>query len=1065
MAKLLTRGNQGANFTSYPADVLLFFPLGIVDNRSCGEFYTLASQGNLSLLTDGSAHRTSLRDNALDCLGVANASLTKEQLQRLGAFVCDMDPDTIRNSDPEILENLKLCPDLTTWQQSALNALLSSGKTQYGEPASWDEGVLQALGPLAFYMNRTTWESVDKEERMVFFRNVAEAYDSQSPSQRQKTLLLLKSVGSNSASPARSKRATETGCQSGPITASALEDPLFVIQYDSVEQFDACLSDEVLKAKLAPLLEQPLPDHYLAVIKRKLDEIYPDGIPDDQLKLLSYLSRLYSPEEISKWRVTSGDTLAALLSPDNGAWKPDQLKQLISTYMELGGTLTGPLLSTLGGVNLCLLEAGQLGQISPDSVRQAEKLDISSCSQDKKDILYEKARVAFAGQEETSAYYPLIQPYLGGAPVADLRKLARSQVAMDIDTFTNLKPEELKKLSVQDVRGLLAVHLLDLKDVENHPSVAMWIKSHLQSELDTLGIGLQGGMTGPSPTSRTEVGGTTADGPSIATPPTIPTAAATVSAVSTAAISDANTATFSDTSTFPPVATDSFTTPLFKVTLAVDETSASAEATNTTSTGMHSEAAVPTDPVMTANVTATSGDPVDGSLVPTTAVNASTTATGATSASRDISTNGTMLEVGGGVDTTTSVDPLTVSTNVTTNGIIFPSVATHINTSTSVDPATVFTNVTTDGTSLPTAASHINATTSVDTTVVFTNVTIDGIIFPSVATHINTSTSVDPATVFTNVTTDGTSLPTIASHINATTSVDTTTVPTNVTIDGAIQPTAASQINATTLVNTTVASTNITTDGTLQSTAASHIDTITFVDTTTVSTNITTDGTSLPTIASHINTTTSVNTTMASTNVTTNGPIQPTVAPRINATTSVNTTVPSTDVTTARAILPTIARIVNVTSTPNATLSHTPALNINHTSTAPNLTATTSSEWPPAPPVPLPNATVPVSLSTPPVTSGKIPAASSRTTVRSFETPHKTPASPSPDQPHTTIVGTPERGTTSRAPPKTKQPSHPTPNGYINVRPLSASASSPSLSCLLLTPSIVVGLSVLRGLF
>ncbi|KAL8174869.1 UNVERIFIED_CONTAM: hypothetical protein K2H54_004368 [Gekko kuhli] len=891
-------------------------------------------------------------------------------------------------------------------------------------PASF---LLASFG-LYLGLSLDTAETVS-EERMVFFRNVAEAYDRQSPSQRQKILLLLKSMGSNSASLARSKRATES-CQSGPITASALEDPLFVIQYDSVEQFDACLSDEVLKANLAPLLEQPLPDSYLAVIKRKLDEIYPDGIPDDQLKLLSYLSRSYSPEEISRWRVTSGDTLAALLSPDNGDWKPDQLKQLISTYLELGGKLTGPLLSTLGGVNLCLLEADQLRQISPESVRQAEKLDVSSCSQDKKDILYEKARAAFAGQEGTSAYYPLIQPYLGGAPVEDLRKLARSQVAMDIDTFTNLKPEELKKLSVQDVKNLLAVHLPDLKGVENHPSVAMWIKSHLQSELDTLGIGLQGGMMDPSPTGSIEMGHTTADGPSIAFPPTIPTAASTMSAVS-----DTNLSMFSNTSTFPSVATDSFTIPFFKVTLAVGETSASAEATNATSTSLHFEAAVPTDPIMTANVTATSEDTIDGSLVPTTAVDTSTTATSATLTSHDITTNGTVLEVDRDANTTISVDTLTVSTNVTTNGVIFPSVATHINTTTSVDPATVFTNVTTDGTSLPTVASHINTTTSVDTTVVFTNITADG-----------------------------TSLPTVASHINATTSVDTTTASTNVTTDGAIQPTVALQVNATTSVNTTVASTNITNDGTLQSTVASHINTTTFVDTTTVSTNVTTDGTSLPTIASHINTTTSANTTVASTHVTTNGTIQPTVAPHINATTSANTTVASINVTTVWAILPTIARNVSATSTPNVTISHTPALNINHTSTAPILTATMSSEWPPASPVPLLNSTVPVSLSTHPVTSGKIPAAPSGTTVRSSETSHKTSASPSPDRPRTAIVGTPERGTTSRAPPKTKPPSHPTPNGYINVRPLSASASSLSLSCLLLTPSIAVGLSILRRL-
>lgn len=56
-----------------------------------------------------------------------------------------------------------------------------------------------------------------------------------------------------------------------------------------------------------------------------LFQIYPDGVPEDQLMLLDYLSRLYSTDEIGKWNVTSSDTLAALLNPENGVWKPAQV--------------------------------------------------------------------------------------------------------------------------------------------------------------------------------------------------------------------------------------------------------------------------------------------------------------------------------------------------------------------------------------------------------------------------------------------------------------------------------------------------------------------------------------------------------------------------------------------------------------------------------------------------------------------------------------------------------------------------------------------------------------------
>ncbi|XP_048350698.1 uncharacterized protein LOC125431704 [Sphaerodactylus townsendi] len=688
--------------------------------------------------------------------------------------------------------------------------------------------------------------------------------------------------GSKAASPARSKRATET-CRSGPITASILEDPLFIIQYD-VEQFDACLNNEVLKANLAPLLDQPLPNDYLAVIKGKLDEVYPDGIPDDQLKVLSYFSRLYSPEEIRKWKVTSNDTLMALLNPDGGAWKPDQLKQLISTYLELGGNLTGSLLSALEGRNLCLLEADQLRQISPESIGHAEKLDVSSCSQGQKDILYEKARAAFANQEGTSAYYPLIQPYLGGAPVEDLRKLARSQVAMDINTFTNLKPEELKELSVQDAKDLLGVHLPELKDAESHPSVAMWIKSHFQSELDALGIGLQGGMAAPSPTS-----GTTA----------IPFA---------------------------------------------DETSVSVETTNATIIGLHPETAVPIGSTEISDVATTSEGTASRFPVPTTLTDTSR----ATTVSHDITANVTVVAVTRGINTT-SILNTTVSSNVIVDGTVPPTMATHSNVSTSRNGIVASTSVATNGTILPIVDTDISVTTSVAT-----------------------------AGALTNVTNNGSVLPTVVTHINATSSVLTTEA----------------------------------------------------------STGATTGGTTLPSTATSVNVTSSINTTMASNNITNNG-----------------------------IILHTLEMHINETSTPKATISHGPTPDVNRSSSTPEASLTTSSEQPLPPPGPLPNSTTsafPYRAST---TSGKTSAASSRTTVPIFGTPHGTASSPNPVRPHTTIAATPKKGTTSRAPPETEQPSYPTPNGYINVKPLSASPSCSSLSCLLLTPSLAVGLLVLRGHF
>ena len=43
-------------------------------------------------------------------------------------------------------------------------------------------------------------------------------------------------------------------------------------------------------------------------------------------------------------------------------------------------------------------------------------MDISSCPQSRKDVLYTKAREAFGGARSTAAYYRLMRPYLGESP-------------------------------------------------------------------------------------------------------------------------------------------------------------------------------------------------------------------------------------------------------------------------------------------------------------------------------------------------------------------------------------------------------------------------------------------------------------------------------------------------------------------------------------------------------------------------------------------------------------------------------------------------------------------------
>ncbi|XP_074742533.1 mesothelin-like protein [Strix uralensis] len=554
LARLLAAKNLTADFGRYPPDLLLFFDSTEVRSETCGAFYARASRGNLDLLPRGSARRTGLLRGALACLGVRSSRLSPEQLGSLGALVCDMEPETITASDPGVLENLKLCPELTGTQRDALNAVLLGGGTVYGDPSSWDLQTLQNLGPLVLALNKTTLSLVAEAAREAFSRSIVATYGSQGRSQREKALTLLRAFAAASASsqPRQKRNADADGCLSTPLTASTDFDSFLFIDYTTSEQFDLCLSNEFLKANLGPLLQEPLPVEYQLVVKKKLEQIYTSVIPEKQLKVLGPLSRQYTAVEISRWMVTSSDTLSALLDPSDGAWEPPQVQQLLSRYLALGGTLTGSLLQKIGGRDLCDLQEEQIEEISPEEIRVAGQLNISSCSQTKKDQLYRKAREAFAGQAGTTrVYYCQIQPYLGGAPAKDLKDLAKAGINMDMDTFLALNPEELQKLSVTDVKNLLGENLPYLKAAENETVVMRWVKRQSQRELDCeLGIGLQGGTEEPGTTPHPPPSTSASVTP---TPTTLPTPIASSShPTAKSSTGPPQTSTPSATSSTPP---------------------------------------------------------------------------------------------------------------------------------------------------------------------------------------------------------------------------------------------------------------------------------------------------------------------------------------------------------------------------------------------------------------------------------------------------------------------------------------------------------------------------------
>ncbi|XP_057605142.1 mesothelin-like protein isoform X2 [Hippopotamus amphibius kiboko] len=476
-------------------------------------------RGDTELLANLPDQRAALRHRALACLGGPRPSLSASDLLLLGVLVCDMDASSIVAADPHVLQNLRRCPRLTAAQQAALNRLLASSRTVLGPPGSWNLEGLQALGPLATYICPGLWMQVQEgggnrwpwwpspgcglsrpacqAVGLDFFGSIVAACRAGQLSQRDARRFVTGFLEAKAKLvSSRLKRDTGRPCIRGDITAAMLHDNLFLVHYDCT-QLESCLGSRVLRANLDPLLQHPLPAECQQVIKAKLARVYPGGVPEEQLRLIPSLAYLYSRMEIGQWHITSKDTVVALLAPD-GALE-NQTEAILQKFLDHNGTVTGALLVAIGGSRLCWMSPRQIQAIQPSEFRLAGALDISSCPQSRKNVLYDKAREAFVSVRTTDAYYRFMRPYLGGAPVEELRHLAQANVSMDIDTFTNLNPRVLQSLSVGHVTTLLGQNVGDLQKARSHPTISSWLRSLNRSALGELGLDTDPtGPTGPA---------------------------------------------------------------------------------------------------------------------------------------------------------------------------------------------------------------------------------------------------------------------------------------------------------------------------------------------------------------------------------------------------------------------------------------------------------------------------------------------------------------------------------------------------------------------------------------
>uniref|UniRef100_H3AER6 Mesothelin n=1 Tax=Latimeria chalumnae TaxID=7897 RepID=H3AER6_LATCH len=468
-----------------------------LNDSNCKGFFKLAGKGNLTALNKGSIKRRRLLDNAIHCLGLNGKGVNKEDLDILNNLACDLNGTIIEKSDSYIVELLKNC-ELTSDQAASINKILKSGNTTYGAPSTWNIVTLKALGNLSLYLETAIWSSINKVGYHIsFFLDILSTYrianlivQDSDPMSRAPQFLFSFIISEKQHM--RFKGKTGSSCTVGNITRKIILENTFPVKYNA-DQFDKCLDNDVVIANLGDLAQKALSDNYLQIIKDKLDQIYPGGVLEDQLKLLKSIARKYNVTEISKWNITAVETIASLMDPKDSTWEDIKASAIITRYLQLGGKLDAVALKAIGGQYLCTLNDSQINNITSSSLMNTNTLNVSNCSQSKKDILYNKSKEAFANKRnDTIAYYNLIKGYLGGALAADLKTLSKNNISMDIDTFTKLNPTEILKLSVEDIKGILGTNLPDLKERENDPAVRAWINSQQQSALDTLGIGLTG---------------------------------------------------------------------------------------------------------------------------------------------------------------------------------------------------------------------------------------------------------------------------------------------------------------------------------------------------------------------------------------------------------------------------------------------------------------------------------------------------------------------------------------------------------------------------------------------
>uniref|UniRef100_H9GEI2 Mesothelin n=1 Tax=Anolis carolinensis TaxID=28377 RepID=H9GEI2_ANOCA len=480
------------DFDEFPKD-LIFFVRPSDFTGSCEERIRRVGKANLDLLEKGSPERTQLLSEGLSCLEITGVQVSKEKAEVLGGLVCDFGGDYIVASGINLLKELNRCPSFSPDQTQAIRDVLRKGDAPLGPPSEWTSSTLDELAGLIRTFDNSILQNIPKDVFLSWLKQYAKRFH---PPRKQ--LQSLIQVFWSKFQPSRQKRDTGECPPDQTITDEMLNDELMPIYY-LAEDLKACLKGKRLAESLPTISSYAFTYDQLLALKQNLDQEFPDGYPSSLLPNMGFLMPVITEDDIKKWNFTSPETLGSMLSvlpeDDKGEKGRTQAKMLIQRYVASGGPMNGTALDALGTRYACLLTQNELNRIDEKALKTASEFDPSKCSRLILDNLYPKAKRAFSDRHnEFPAYYNFIRPYLGGAPAEDLKALSKNNVNMDIETFENLKKDSVVPLTVQEVKGLLGTNLKKLPDHKDNPTISAWIHNQKQSDLNSLKLGLTGGI-------------------------------------------------------------------------------------------------------------------------------------------------------------------------------------------------------------------------------------------------------------------------------------------------------------------------------------------------------------------------------------------------------------------------------------------------------------------------------------------------------------------------------------------------------------------------------------------